>query len=115
MSNHMELMKSAIDASAVKVAAEGIRMAVALTDDELVTARAGFLGRWGSKVERFSLGSLSDVRFVPNPSANLLQLEFNGSPPKSLIVMFEPKAAGAFEPIIHSLRERVTRRGNGAG
>jgi hypothetical protein len=114
MSVHLELVHQSIDPSSIRASAEGIRVAVAVTDEELITAKAGVIKRW-SKVERFSLSDLSGLRTVPNPSANLLQVEFSdGSSKRVVAIMYPPQSVSAFEQITAYLRKRLNGRKSGA-
>jgi hypothetical protein len=110
MSNHMDLVRKSSNGAALRAAGEGIRVAVAVTDTELITGRAGFLGRFGSRVERFELSALSELKHVPNPSANLLVLEFAGSPARTLALMYERSAQTDFDQIVAVLSGRVRKQ-----
>lgn len=113
MSAHLGFVHQHVAAGAIRASGEAIRLAVVVTDDELVTGRAGLFGRWGGKIERFALARLSSLRVVPNPSAYLLQLEFTGVPPASVTLMYEPLARRDFDEIVRMLQQRLERSGAG--
>lgn len=113
MSKHLNFLLEHVDSSAIRATAEGFGLGVALTEDELVTAKAAIIRRWG-KVERFPLTSVVGLRTVPNPSANLLQVEFSeGGSTRVLTLMYSSESAPAFERIIGFLRERLADRQTG--
>jgi hypothetical protein len=107
MSSHLELVHKHTNGSRIRAEGEGIRIALAVTDDGVIAARSGFLGRWGSKVECFELRHLVALRTVPNPSANLMILEFEGTPRRTLTVMYGPQAQADFKRIVGLLEARV--------
>jgi len=112
MSKHLTVIQKHVQGASIHAAGEGMGYAVALTDDELLVGKSKL---FGSSVERFALAGIADMRTVPNPSANLLQIEFAGPPPRSLTVMYRPEAEGDFGKIIELLRQRVhARRGAGS-
>ena len=113
MSAHMEFVRQNVAAGTIRASAEGIRVAVVVTDDELVTGRAGLFGRWGNRVERFPLGRLAGLRVVPNPSAYLLQLEFRESAAGGVTVMYEQSAKQDFDAVVRLLQQRLQH--NSAG
>jgi hypothetical protein len=115
MSKHLEILRDRINGATARAVGEGMLQAVIVTDEDFVIGRAGFLGtRWGAQVERFPLKTLSDLRAVPNPSASLLQLEFDGPPPRSTTIMYKASASADFERIIALLREHLHKRQAGA-
>lgn len=95
----------------VRGAGQGMGVAIAITDDEVVSGKSGLFGRWGSKVERFPLSHVAEVRTVPNPTANLLTVEFASSPPRSLVVMYERDAEADFTRIVAILQRQLTAGG----
>jgi len=113
MSSHLELVHKHINGSPIRAEAEGIRIALAVTDDGVIAGRSGFLGRWGSKVEYFELQDLVALRTVPNPSANLMILEFEGTPRRTLTVMYGPQGQADFERIVDLLEARLAARQGG--
>ena len=113
MADSMEVVRLRINGAAIRAAGKGLTMAVAVTDDEIVTGRAGFLGRWGAKVERYRLDELSGVTTIANPSANLLKLEFGGDAGSILTIMYGPEAVPDFERLITLLERRLSERRKG--
>lgn len=110
MSKHLDLLFEHLDRSSIRAVAEGIGVAVALTSREFVTAKKGLLRRW-DRLERFPLEQLEGLRVVPNPSANLLQLQFTeGSDWQVVTVMFPPEAAAQFSEMIGLLQEHLRAR-----
>ena len=107
MSTRMEFVRQNVAAGTIRASAEGIRVAVVVTDDELVTGRTGLFGRWGNRVERFPLARLTGLRLVPNPSASLLQLEFLETAAGSVTVMYEPSARQDFDAVVRLLQQRL--------
>lgn len=113
MSKHLDFLYQSVDPASILVRAEGFGLAVALTREELIIAKAGILRRWG-KLERFSLTSLVGLRVVPNPSANLLQLKFSqGESSRVLTVMYPPESAAAFERLVGFLQGRLDEAQSG--
>jgi hypothetical protein len=108
MSKHMDAIRKTLNGSPIRAAGEAMGFAVAVTDDELITGKAKL---FGGKVERFKLGEVERVRVVPNPSANLLEVQFAGAGARSLTVMYGPDALAAFERVISLLRAQVERGG----
>jgi hypothetical protein len=115
MSSHLQVLHKSIGADAIRATAEAMGLAVVLTDDQLVTGRAGLFSRWGNKIERFELDALAVIRTVPNPSANLLQLEFTGSPPQTLVLMYPAEAVSDFTRITGLLQARLELKRKGGG
>jgi hypothetical protein len=113
MSRNLDLIRKSIDGAPIRTLGEAIGKTVALTDAEVVTAKAGLFGRWGGKLERYPLQALAAVTAVPNPSANLLTLEFHSHPPTSVMLMFGPAGAAAFEEIVAVLQEQLRGRRTG--
>lgn len=113
MSKHLDFLFEEVERSAIRVSAEGFGLAVALTEDQLITAKAGIIRRWG-KVERFPLSSLVALRSMPNPSANLLQIQFaEGSGGRVLTIMYPPESSAAFDQIIGFLQGRLAAQQSG--
>ena len=56
MSSNMALIENTLRGDSIRAAAEAMGRAVAITADELITAKSGLLGRWGNRVERRSAG-----------------------------------------------------------
>ena len=113
MPTNLDVIRGALAGVPMRVSAAAMGKAVAVTDDEVVTARAGLFGRWGRKIERYPLHALAAVTAIPNPSASLLTLEFQGQPPSKLMLMFEPTAQAAFHELVGILEERLGRRDQG--
>ncbi|MCX8072920.1 MAG: hypothetical protein N3C12_10770 [Candidatus Binatia bacterium] len=108
MSKHLDLLREQVEGSALRLSADAIGFAVAITDREFITAKAGMIRRW-SRVERFPLEELVDLRAFPNPSANLLQLQFSGASRSEVVtIMYPPESAAAFERLIAILRDYIT-------
>lgn len=103
MSKHLDWVHKNVGRSQIRVSAEAFGCAVAMTDEELLVGKAGLLSRW-SKIERYPLSGLRILRVVPNPSASLVQLEFEGSGTRQVLaIMYGPESAAAFAQIIEAL------------
>ncbi len=109
MVKHLDYLRANVDMTAVKATGETRRMAIAVTTDEVITAHVGLLGKWGSKIKRYPLASLTDFQLITGPSSNFLQFEFSGLPPRSLTVMYEPAAETDFARIVDLVQPRVRR------
>jgi hypothetical protein len=107
MSKHLAVIQKHLQGTSIHATGEAMGYAIALTDDELLVGKAKL---FGATVQRFTLAGLSDLRAVPNPSANLLQIEFAGPPPQSLMVMYGPDARADFGKIIELLQQRLRAR-----
>lgn len=99
MSNHLSLVRQTIGEGAIRATGEAIGIAVAVTDTELVTGKAGFLSRWGNKVQRYSLSSVLSVRKLRDPHTSLLQVEIGGPRPCTITFLYEPTANADFEQL----------------
>jgi hypothetical protein len=106
MSNNLKTIRDTVGADKIRADGDAIGLGVAITDDELVTARAGLATR-GPTVQRFSLNSLTKLRVLPNPHANLVEIEFAGKPPKSVTFMYDARTAKDLEGVVGILRERA--------
>lgn len=105
MSSSMNLIHTTLNGTPLRGSAEAMGRAVAITESEFITAKAGFLGRWGNQIERYSLATLRDVQIVPNPAATLLALQFEGKP--SLTLMFALHAQQDLQSLLGLLRSRL--------
>jgi hypothetical protein len=79
---------------------------VAVTDEEFLTARGG--GRRGD-VQRFPLDALARLRVVPNPHANLVEIEFAGTSPRNVTFMYDPRPGNGLDGLVDILREQASR------
>jgi len=104
MSKHLEAIQKRLQGTSIRATAEAMGRAVALTDDEFVMAKAKL---FSVSVERVPLDTLSGLRTIPNPSANLLEIDFSGPPPRSVTVMYGPEAQADFERIITLLQQHL--------
>lgn len=109
MSRDLELVRASIEPGRCVAAAAGVGIAVAITEDELVTAKAGLFGRWGKKVDRFKLERLTYVGHTPNAFGHALCVQFDDSADLRFTIRFEPWANEAFAPIIATLKERLRK------
>lgn len=109
MSRDLELVRSQVEADRCRGAAAGVGIALAITDDEVVTAKAGLFG-WGQKVRRFNLDRLTYVGHTPNSYGDALCVQFDNATDLRFTIRFEPWAREAFAPIIAALKQRVERR-----
>ena len=105
MSSNLELLRKSIAPKPILAAAEGVAIAVALTEDELATGKAGPFRR--GTVERFPLRALTGVRAIPNPHATLLEIEFGKPRERSVTVLYEADQRAEFERIEAFLRDRL--------
>lgn len=110
MSRDLDLVRSSIEDGHCVAAAAGIGAAWALTENELVTAKAGLFGRWGKRVDRYHLDRLTHVGHTPNSYGDSLCVQFDSSPDLRFTIRFEPWARIAFTPIIDSLKQRMRDR-----
>lgn len=109
MSRDLDLVRSSIDSGRCLAAAAGVGLALAITEDELVTAKSGLFG-WGKRIDRYKLDRLTYVGHTPNSYGHALCVQFDNSPDLRFTVRFEPWAKEAFAPIIATLKERVRAR-----
>jgi hypothetical protein len=106
----MALIENTLRGNSIRAAAEAMGRAVAITADELITAKSGLLGRWGNRVERYPLSALRDVQLLPNPAAALLALQFEGRP--SVTLMFGLHAQSDLERLLALLQGQLEARAN---
>lgn len=106
MANNLEFVRSAVEGE-VRAAVEGIGMAAVLTDSEFIVGKAGMFGRWGAKLQRYDLSRLSHVRTLMYPAANVLSLNFIGTPPQAFSLMYYDAARTAFAPLIAALEAQA--------
>lgn len=104
MSKHLTALQKQLGGTAIHASAEAMGMAVAIAGNELVTAKAKL---FGVQVRRFPMQSLGGVRTIPNPSANVLVVEFTTTPPQNLTIMYGREASHDFDTIIATLRTRL--------
>ena len=107
MSKHLEAIQKRLQGASIHAAAEAMGRAVALTEDEFVTAKAKL---FGVSIDRFPLVTLSSLRAIPNPSANLLEIDFSGPPLRSVTVMYGPEAQADFDRIITLLQRHLASK-----
>jgi len=88
----VDYVREQLQGERIAVIVQGISLALALTDESLVTGKRGLFGRWGNRLERFPLTAVAAVQVIPNPTANVLRVEFAGTPPHSLAVVFPASA-----------------------
>jgi hypothetical protein len=88
----------------MRAAGEAMGLAVAVTDSELVTAKAKLFG--SPTLTRYPLSELSAIEHVPNPSANRLQMRIGT---QSVMILFGPESAADFVPLIDMLKRRLAR------
>ena len=105
MSSNLALLRERIAPKTILAAAEGVAIAVALTEDELATGKTGPFRR--GTVERFPLRALTGVRVIPNPHATLLEIEFGKPRERSVTVLYEADQRADFERITALLRDRM--------
>jgi hypothetical protein len=101
MSRTMGGLKAALG-NDLRAAGDAMGLAVAVTDTELVTAKAKLFG--SPTLTRYPLEELRAVELVPNPSANRLQIHIGS---QSVMVLFGPESAADFEPLIAMLNQRL--------
>src|SRR5262245_9265988 len=101
MSRTMDGLKATIG-SEVRAAGDAMGLAVALTDTELVTAKAKLFG--SPTLTRYPLSELRGVELVPNPGANRLQIRIGAH---NLMVLYAPENGADFDPLIALLRKRL--------
>jgi hypothetical protein len=107
MSRDLKLVQSNVDPNRCVATAAGVGIALAVTDDELVTASSGFLGLWGKRVQRYKLDRLTYVGHTPNAYGHALCLMFDDSPDTRMTIRFEPWAKESFAPLIEALKARI--------
>jgi hypothetical protein len=86
----------------LRAAGDAMGLAVALTDTELVTAKAKLFG--SPTLTRYPLNELRAVELVPNPSANRLQIHIGS---QNLMVLYGPESGADFEQLIALLKKRL--------
>ena len=106
MSSNLELIQQEIPENAIRACAAAMSVAIAVTDEELVTARRGMFG-FGKKVKRYPLENLANVTLTQNPHADLLALDFSNG--EDLFLMFKPESRTGAERIVKLLRSRMSR------
>lgn len=106
VSKHLQAIEKDLQGDAIRAAGEAMGMAVAVTDRELVTGKARL---FGATVVRFPLGAVCNLRTIPNPSANLLEIEFaETAPVRSLMIMYQSEAQADFEAVIALIRQHIS-------
>ena len=102
MATHMDVIRASVGTATIEASALATNMAVALTRDEIVTAKAGF---WKSRIRRFPLNDLVSVREIPTPGISTLTLRFSGAL-RALTILFSARAEG-FDSLVARLRQRL--------
>ncbi len=105
MSSHIDFLRGQTGAD-VRVAAQGNTLAVVLTADELLCGRAGFLGRFGARLDRYPLARLSGLEMLPNPSASVLTLRF-AQPDEEITVLFPASERHAVDQLVGALKDQL--------
>ena len=128
MSNHVEFSRLAATRIATIAAGHAVGVDVVVTADELITERARLFIRSKRLTARYRLGTLSSMKVsrrsptggqcagcwthcaacIPPPVASCLQLEFAGTSPTSLCLIFGADAQADFERIVSVLGTRLT-------
>jgi hypothetical protein len=109
MNQNMKLLQREVASNTIRAAATAMSRAVAVTDSELIAAKAGPFG-WGSKLERYPLSEITAVRFQPNPHSSLLTVQLNGKGPE-LTFMFEPGQDSDVQSMVQLLQRCTRDRG----
>ena len=104
MSRHISALANVVRGVPLRAIGEAVGRAVALTDTELITVKAQWLR---THVERFRLGTMTRVRTIPNPHARLLQVEFGGTTPRTVTLLFSARATADFNVFMALLRRRL--------
>ncbi len=101
MSKHLNAIERELQGSPIRASGEALGLAVAVTDQDFVTGKAKL---FGNKVQRFPLRQISRIGTIPNPAANVLEIDFATTPPSSVTVMYNQDAQAAFKAIISMLQ-----------
>jgi len=104
MSKHLNAIERELVGSSIRATGEAMGMAVAITDQELVVGKAKL---FGAKIQRFPLQQLGKISTIPNPSANVLQVDFTTQPPSGVMVMYSQEAQAAFRTITSMLEAHL--------
>lgn len=112
MASHLEIIYAEVPREAVRATAAASSGAVAVTDDDLIIAKSGFLG-FGKKLTRYPLAGLQKIHLSPNPHSDLLSLEFHET--GGLTLMFGPSAKSDVARLTEVLSARLGSNGNGNG
>jgi hypothetical protein len=88
----------------LRAAANGMNLSVAVTDMELLTAKAKLLR--GATVERYLLADITDVEHVPNPSASRLTVVIGS---KAVMILYGAESAKEFERIVLWLQRAAAK------
>ena len=81
---------------------DGLSLAVAITDTELVTAKPKLFG--GVTLTRYPLSDVTAIEHVPNPTANRLTIRLRGG---SVQQLYGAEEARAHESIMALLHDRL--------
>lgn len=107
MSQHLDVIRKNLNGSPIRAAGEAMGLAVVVTDDELIT---GKMKQYGATIERFKLATAARLRLLPNPAANLLQIDFTGPPAHCVTVIYGPEALADFGALITLVARACERR-----
>lgn len=113
MSNHLKTIRDTIGEDRIRAGGEAIGLGVAVTDDEVVIARRAAAGGRGT-VERLRLDTITQMRVLPNPHANFVEIEFAGRPPKNVSFMYDARTAKELDAVIDILRGRAANPAAGS-
>lgn len=102
MASNMDLITQELSTGTPRVTANALSAAIAVTDTDLLVAKAGWFSK---KVQRYPLSSLTGVRLSPNPHTDLVSLQFAGSP--GLTLMFGPDAKADVQKLVDVLQAQV--------
>jgi hypothetical protein len=101
MSRKLESLKAALGDSC-RAVADGLSLALALTDTELVTAKPKLFG--GVILTRYPLAEVTAIEHMPNPTANRLTIRLRGG---SVQVLYGAEEASAYQSIMALLNDRL--------
>jgi hypothetical protein len=101
----MDLINKEIPRDHLRATANAISVAVALTDAELVVAKAGLFSK---KLNRYPLSSIAAVRLKPNPHTDLLSVEFRDA--TDMTLMFGPDAKEDALRLTEALQKKIDGR-----
>jgi hypothetical protein len=105
MASDLQLIEKEIQPEKIRAAAKYVKGAVAVTDKELVTGKAGLFG-WGNKVERYPLADLTSVTLRRDSHADLLALTFRGRQ-ENVMLIFQADMREGLPDLMKLLESRV--------
>ena len=114
-SRHLDALLATVARDFIRATAPAYGGAVAVTYRELIIGRARLFRR--PLLRRYRLSEIASVKLCRSHRVNRLMLEVDGSPPVTLMMLFELAAIGDFQRVVaaierysESLRSKTVHR-----